>query len=181
MNPSPPPPTRSPAEAAAALERANPRPQSGGARLVRAWLLTAVVDGTFASVQSLTYGSTPVRVFQGVASTLLGPSALQGGAATAAIGVLMHFGVALAWSAVFLAIYERSVSVRRVAGARYGPLKVAALYGPLIWLVMSLAVIPLLVHRPPNITLRWAVQLVGHVFFVGLPIVAMIRRPYVRD
>jgi hypothetical protein len=168
-------PTRSPAEAAAALERADPQPRPAGARLVRAWLLTGVLDGTFASVQSLTYGSNPVRLFQGVASTLLGPSAMEGGIRTAAIGLLMHFGVAFAWSAVFLAVYERSASVRRIAGARRGALKVAVVYGPLIWLVMSLAVIPLLTHKPPNITVRWWTQLVGHVVFVGLPIVAMIR------
>ncbi|HET6763424.1 MAG TPA: hypothetical protein VFH27_07120 [Longimicrobiaceae bacterium] len=151
---------------------------------MRAWLLTGVVDGTFASGQSFFYGSTPPRLFQGVASTLLGPSALQGGTRTALIGVLMHFGVALAWSAVFLVLYDRSASIRHVVESplgTFGVLKVAAIYGPMIWMVMSLAVIPLLTHRPPNITLRWAVQLVGHVFFVGLPIVSMIRIPYARD
>ena len=39
---------------------------------------------------------------------------------------------------------------------------------------MSLAVLPLLTHRPPAINVRWWVQLVGHFPFVGLPIVAMI-------
>lgn len=38
--------------------------------------------------------------------------------------------------------------------------------------VMSLIVIPLLVHRPPTITVRWWIQLLGHIPFVGLPIVA---------
>jgi uncharacterized membrane protein YagU involved in acid resistance len=54
--------------------------------------------------------------------------------------------------------------------SRYGPLKIAAVYGPFIWLVMSLMVIPLLLHRPPTITDRWWTQLIGHVPFVGLPI-----------
>ena len=38
---------------------------------------------------------------------------------------------------------------------------------------MSLVVIPLLVHRPPSITFRWWVQLIGHAPFVGLPIAAV--------
>ncbi len=59
--------------------------------------------------------------------------------------------------------------------SRYGTLKVAALFGPVVWLTMSLAVIPLLVHRPPMIGVRWWIQLVGHVFVVGLPIVATVR------
>jgi len=44
---------------------------------------------------------------------------------------------------------------------------------------MSCAVIPLLLHRPPTITARWWVQLLGHFPFVGLPIVTCIahRRP----
>ena len=46
---------------------------SGLSRLVRAGLLTALTDGTFASVLSVfAYGSTVTRLWQGVASTLLG-------------------------------------------------------------------------------------------------------------
>jgi hypothetical protein len=41
---------------------------------------------------------------------------------------------------------------------------------------MSLAVIPLLVHRPPTINFRWWVQLLGHIPFVAIPIVASINR-----
>ena len=55
-----------------------------------------------------------------------------------------------------------------------GVVGIAALYGPFIWLVMSLIVIPMLLHRPPKITGRWWIQLLGHIPFVGLPIVASI-------
>jgi len=41
-----------------------------------------------------------------------------------------------------------------------------------VWMVMSLAVIPLLAHRPPAINVRWWVQFLGHAPFVGLPIAA---------
>jgi hypothetical protein len=144
-------------------------------RLLRAGLLTGVVDFLFSSVLvTVFYGSTVTRLWQGVASTLLGPGALEGGARTAVIGVLMHFGVAFGWSAVFLLLYLRSAWLRRAAAAPYGALKVAAGYGPLVWLVMSLAVIPFLVDRPPTINYRWWVQLFGHIPFVGLPIVASI-------
>jgi uncharacterized membrane protein YczE len=139
-----------------------------------AGLLTGVTDGLFASVQSLFNDSTPTHVFQGVASTLLGPSAFDGGARTAAIGVLMHFGVALGWSTVFLILYERWPRLRELVRSPLGPLKVAAVYGPFIWLVMSLVVIPLLVHHPTQLTPRWWVQLIGHIVFVGLPIVSVI-------
>jgi hypothetical protein len=145
-------------------------------RLLRAGLLTGITDGLFASVLSVAfYGSTVTRLFQGVASTLLGKEAIDGGTTPALIGVLMHFGVAFGWSAVFL-LLSRSPWIRRVLSSRYGVVKVAAWYGPLIWLVMSLAVIPLLLRRPPTINFRWWVQLIGHFPFVGLPIVASIGR-----
>jgi hypothetical protein len=84
-------------------------------RIAVAGLLTGVTDGLFACVLSAGfYHSTVTRLWQGVASTLLGPAALEGGTRTAAVGVLMHFGVAFAWSAVFLAIFNRSERVRRV-------------------------------------------------------------------
>lgn len=149
--------------------------------LLAAGILTAVIDGLFSSVLSVVfYGSSVMRLFQGVASTLAGPAALTGGVPAAALGVLMHVGVAFGWSAVFLIILLRSKALRRVAASRHGALAVSAVYGPMIWMVMSLAVIPLLTGRPPNLGVRWWVQLVGHFPFVGVPIVGatslMMRR-----
>ena len=142
-------------------------------RLVRAGLLTGVVDGLFSSILNVVaYRSTVSRLFQGVASVLLGPEAFNGGLRTVVLGVLMHFGVAFAWSAVFLFLVLRWSWVRRLLASPYGVVKVAALYGPFIWMVMSLAVIPILMHRPPTITYRWWIQWFGHIPFVGIPIVA---------
>jgi hypothetical protein len=144
-------------------------------RLVRAGLLTGVTDGLFATVQSLlTPGSTVMKLWQGVASTVLGKSAYDGGIPTALLGVLMHFCVAFGWSAVFLFVVMRSPWVRRTVSSPSGVVGIAALYGPFIWLFMSLIVIPVLLHRAPRITSRWWIQLVGHIPFVGLPIVASI-------
>ncbi len=146
-------------------------------RLVRAGFLTGISDGLFASfLSAVVYGSTVTRLWQGVASVLLGPAALQGGARTALIGVLMHFGVAFTWSAIFLVLVMRSGGVRRVLATPYGVVKIAALYGPFIWMVMSLVVIPLFTRRPPNITIRWWIQLLGHIPFVATPMVWSIRK-----
>jgi hypothetical protein len=146
-------------------------------RLVLAGLLTGLSDGLFSSVLSVAfYDSTVTRLFQGVASTLLGKAALDGGTPTALLGVLMHFGVAFGWSALFLFLIMRVSWIRRVLTSRYGVVKVASLYGPFIWIAMSLVVIPLLVHRPPAMGTRWWIQLVGHFPFVGIPIVASLGR-----
>jgi hypothetical protein len=146
-------------------------------RLARAVLLTGIIDGLFSSVLSVAfYGSTVSRLFQGVASTLVGSRALEGGTPFALLGILMHFGVAFGWSAVFLFLALRLRPVRSLLASRYGVVKVAALYGPFIWVVMSLVVIPLLADRPPTIGIRWWVQFFGHFPFVGIPIVACIGR-----
>lgn len=153
------------------------RPTDGASlpRLLRAGILTAIIDGLFSSVLSaFFYGSTATRLFQGVASVLFGASMLQGGTRTALIGVLMHIGVAFGWSAVFLFLVMRLPAIRRLLTTPYGTIKVASLYGPCVWMVMSLVVIPLLTHRPPRITIRWWIQLIGHIPFVALPIVASV-------
>ncbi len=147
-----------------------------GSRLLRAGLLTGVIDGLFACVSSVVFGSNPERLFQGVASTLVGPSAIGGGTSMTLVGVLMHFTVAFWWSAVLLVLVSRVQSIRGILGSPNGVVKVASVYGPMIWLVMSLGVIPLLVRRPPVINARWWVQLIGHIPFVGLPIAWGIGR-----
>jgi hypothetical protein len=140
--------------------------------VARAGILTGVIDGHFSSVLSVAfYHSTVQRLFQGVASTLLGAEAFGGGNLTFAIGVLMHFGVAFGWSVVFLLVLKRARWICNLLNSPYGVVKVASLYGPFIWMVMSLAVIPILLHRPPVINIRWLIQLIGHIPFVGIPIV----------
>ena len=147
-------------------------------RLVRAWLVTAIVDALFSSALAVfAYRSTVTRLWQGVASILLGPAAFEGGARTTLVGLLLHCGVALGWSATFLALYLSWPRLRRALASLGGVIAVAALYGPAIWLVMSLVVISLLSGRPPAFGFRWWVQLVGHIPFVAVPIVAMIGRP----
>jgi hypothetical protein len=146
-------------------------------RLLRAGFLTGVTDGLFSSVLSVAfYHSTVARLFQGVASTLLGKGALDGDTETALLGVLMHLAVALGWSAVFFFVVMRFSWIRRILASRHGVVKVAALYGPFIWMVMSLAVIPFLTHGPPKIGVRWWVQFVGHFPFVGIPIVTSLGK-----
>jgi hypothetical protein len=147
-------------------------------RVLLAGLVTGVADGLFSSVLSVAfYGSSVTRLFQGVASVLLGRGALNGGIPAAAAGIAMHFGVAFAWSLIFAAGALRIPWLQRLLASPFGVAKVSALYGPLVWMVMSLIVIPALTGRAPSITTRWWTQFFGHMVFVGLPIVATLRPP----
>jgi hypothetical protein len=148
-------------------------------RLIPAWLATAAIDGAFASALTVFgYHSTVGRLWRGVASTLFGPAAMQGGPRLAYIGFVMHIGVALLWTSVFFALYSVWPRLREIVSTPRGTIAVAAIYGPLIWVVMSLVVIPLVTGRPPNVQPRWFIQLAGHFPFVALPIVAIIGRGF---
>jgi hypothetical protein len=145
-------------------------------RLLRAGLVTGVIDALFSSaLAAFVYGSTATRLWQGVASVLLGAAAFDGGTRTAAIGLAMHFGVAFAWSGVFFVLVLAAPWLRALIASPSGVIAVASVYGSIIWMVMSLALIPLFTHRPAAINLRWWVQFVGHIPFVALPIVLSSR------
>jgi hypothetical protein len=146
--------------------------------LARSALAVGVIDGLFAIAVYVVvlHRTTVPRVFQGIASTLLGPAAFKGGAATVAAGLAMHFAVALTWSVVFLALLRSSARLRRVLSSRLGALKVAAWFGPFVYLTMTMAVIPLFTHRLPRLDAVWLTVLVGHIPFVGLPIASLMRR-----
>ena len=139
--------------------------------LVRAWLLTAVADGLLAVIETLAYHRTLTHLFQGIASVPFGRGMIDGGAGAVALGVVLHFSVALTWSAVFLLVATRLGWLRSVIRSVPGRVVTAAVYGPCVWIVMSTLVIPFFVHRPVAITGRWWIELAGHVVSVGTPIV----------
>ena len=71
-------------------------------------ILCGILDISAAFVLSWALARVgPVRVLQGIAEALVGPASAQGGAATAALGLLMHFGVAFYWAAVFAVLARR--------------------------------------------------------------------------
>jgi hypothetical protein len=145
--------------------------------LLPVWLVTTVWDALCATALSvLAYGSSAAGLWQGVASTVLGPAAIGGGAKMVAAGLGLHALVALTWSIVFVTALRVWPALRRAIGNPGGALAIASAYGPLIWLVMSLAVIPLATGRPPRINARWWVQVFAHVPFVALPLVFTARR-----
>lgn len=141
------------------------------------WLVTATWDFVCATMLSvLAYGSTFSRLWQGVASTVLGPPALTMGWRGVAAGLGLHLLVALTWSAAFVIAVAAWPGLRRAITSPAGAIAVATVYGPVIWLVMSLVVIPFATGRPPAFGFRWWVQIFAHVPFVTLPLVFTARR-----
>jgi hypothetical protein len=162
------------ARAAAPPSVASPR---APALVLLSTIAVAVLDGSFAIALYVASGSTTlVRLFQGIASVLIGPSAFRGGTPSFALGIALHCTIALTWSVIFLLLLRGTRVVPRMLESPFGALKVAVLYGPLVYLAMSLALVPLFTHRMPPINQTWALILVGHIPFVGLPIAMIVGR-----
>lgn len=152
-------------------------PRSVGRAVLITWLVTAAWDFVCASALGVfAYGSTFSRFWQGVASVVLGQNAFQMGARSLAVGLALHLLVAFAWSAAFVLVAARLPALRRMLRRPITALGVAAIYGPIIWLVMSFVVIPLATGKMPAINFRWWVQVFAHLPFVTLPLVFTARR-----
>jgi hypothetical protein len=145
--------------------------------VIPVWLVTAAWDFLCATALTvLAYHGTFAHLWQGVASTVVGPTAIDGGTTPIAVGIALHLAVAFTWSAIFVAAALTSRAIRRSIATPTGALGVALVYGPIIWLVMSLAVIPLATGHFPRIGFRWWVQIFAHPPFVTIPLVFMTRR-----
>jgi hypothetical protein len=115
----------------------------------------------------------PPRIFQSVASGLLGPKAFQGVAKTAALGLALHFFIAFSWAAIYY------VASRQIAFLTERPVIAGLLYGEFVWVMMNCVVVPLsAIHRWPPRT-DTASMITGpilHTVLVGLPIALAVSR-----
>src|SRR5689334_10041117 len=100
-------------------------------------LIAGTMDLTAACVHAGTRGMGPTRVFQAVASGLLGKTASNGGFAIDALGVLCHFLIATGATAVYFA------ASRRLHWLVKHAVICGLLYGVAVFYFMRLAVLPL--------------------------------------
>ena len=148
--------------------------------IVTGWLLCGVLDITAACLQAwIQFGRLPGDVLRGVASALWGRAAVEAGAGMAAIGLAMHFTVALTATLVFY------LATRLIGVLRGAPLWIVGpLYGVVVFCAMNYGTLPALswlrslyLHTPPRWpgSMSWP-QLFIHVVCAGPPIVWGVRR-----
>lgn len=140
--------------------------------IVYGGLTVGVFDGIAACVNAGIRGISPVRVFQYVASSLLGREAAnEGGAATVALGILLHFCVAFGVATVFFLLSSRLPILLRyyvISGM---------IYGIAVYFAMAYAIVPLtkVTQGPFNWSGLITSNLI-HMFFVGLPVAIWAKR-----
>jgi hypothetical protein len=149
--------------------------------ILYAAVLVGVLDITAACINlGVAYGFGPLRVLKGVAGGLLGRSAIEGGLATAALGLAMHFTMALTVTTIFYALSRRLPLPQKL----WGVVAVGLLYGAAVFAVNNFATATFLswvrslylhtpiLFKPP---MGWW-QLIIHLLCVGLPIALVMHR-----
>ena len=140
--------------------------------VLAAGLLAGALDLGFVLVLYGVRGVSPEKILHGIAAGAVGrEAAINGGLATAALGFVAQFVIALGAAAVFYA------ASRRLRVLIEWPWISGPLYGVAVWLFMKLAVLPLSA-TPPKLFLPpdWHLILIAHLTCVGLPIAWVVRR-----
>jgi hypothetical protein len=148
-----------------ATERSRAFPAIGWAGLI-----AGVLDISSAFALSYPKGVGPIRVLQGVAAGLIGRAAINGGLATAGLGLAIHFFIAFVVASVFYLASRKLIYLTQhavISGLLYGVI----VYGFMYWVVMPLAY-PV-VH--PSLS-RDLTAVCVHMLLIGLPVSLIVRR-----
>lgn len=135
-------------------------------------LIAGAMDLAAAIATNALRGIDPVRIMQSIASGLLGSSVYEQGAATAALGVVLHFLMMFIICAIFYA------ASRRLSLLTERPIVMGVLYGIAVYVVMTFVVLPLsafpheLSFTPGRIAIAASIM----ILCVGLPISLVVKR-----
>jgi hypothetical protein len=148
--------------------------RSAASVVLRTGFLAGTLDISYNLIFNLLRGITPAMVFHYIASGLIGPTrALQGGIVTLALGVIIHYTIALAWTVAFYAASRQlTILLRR-------PVLCGLIYGGFVYLFMNLIVLPLsrVPHSSAAMTLASRINgIIAVVFCIGLTVSLSVRR-----
>ncbi|HEY5802648.1 MAG TPA: hypothetical protein VIT90_03010 [Lysobacter sp.] len=137
-------------------------------------LCAGTLDILFATGFWSLRGVAPQRILQSIAAGVLGKASFGGGINSAALGLLLHYLIAIAMASAY-AMAARDLTALLLRPWRYG-----ALYGLLLYALMAFVVVPLSA-APRNgspLPLWIACSVVAHVVLVGWPCAWFARRAW---
>jgi hypothetical protein len=136
-----------------------------------AGLTCGVMDITAALVVYATMGAKPLRLLQGIAGGVLGPSTYRGGVPTALLGLLLHFVIAFGAATVFF-LASRFIRFLIDHAVLSG-----VLYGVAVYFFMNRVVVPLSAATKYPFSIKaMLIGVIIHIFCVGIPISLTIRK-----
>lgn len=107
----------------------------------------------------------PMSVLKYIASSVFGPGALEGGTDMVVYGLLMHYGIAYFFTALYFFLYPR------LGGGAQNNIVIGVMYGLFIWLLMNLVIVPFTkiphshMHVPQTI-----INIVILMVMIGVPL-----------
>ena len=142
------------------------RSYSAGTAILVGGLIAGTLDILYATSFSAWRGFPPQSLLQFVASGLLGQASFDGGNATAALGLLLHYLMMLLIAAIFYVLSRQLPFLVRK------PIVWGPVFGFLVYWVMNLVVMQL--SATPTkwrfIPISFGTGILVHMFFIGLPI-----------
>lgn len=139
-------------------------------------LIGGLVAGAFDMTYACTFwylkrGVMPKRIFQSVASGLLGDASFTGGWPTAILGLGLQFFIATSMAVTYYLFATRWSELWEKPWT-YGPL-----YGLLLYFIMNYIVVPLSAANPGSRNLTWVLLSIAvHAFLIGTPCALFARR-----
>jgi uncharacterized membrane protein YagU involved in acid resistance len=135
-----------------------------------------IVGGFIVGVLDLAYAiivyspHRPILVPQAIASGVLGVKSYGGGMPTAALGVFLHFVIALGAATVYY------LASRKLPFLVHRAVMCGLIFGALVYFFMHFVVLPLSAVPPGHMRFVYkAFEFVEHWFCVGLPISFSVR------
>lgn len=120
-------------------------------------------------------GTSATTILQSVAAGLMGKDAFAGGAASAGLGLFLHFFIMFAMAAVYW------LAARRWPWMLARPVAAGVAYGLATWAAMNYVVVPLSRASAPPFIPAWFVDgVLAHVLLVGLLFAFAARRSALR-
>jgi uncharacterized membrane protein YagU involved in acid resistance len=139
-----------------------------GGALVAGTILAAWMIFSFTVILRM---FSPLEALQWNASNVLGNAAYSQGFSSAAVGVVMHYLVALVWAMIYVFLFAK----QRVVDMH--PLVNGALFGVVVWFVMTFMVLSLGVGTHIDVNaLSIVTGILANVVFFGMPLAYVVRR-----
>lgn len=116
---------------------------------------------------------TPKMVFQYIASGLIDGRAFTMGSASVALGVAIHYAIAMTWTVIFFLLSRKLIILTRQAAIS------GVFYGGIVYIIMNFVVLPLtrVPHAAKAATLASRISgVLALLFCIGLAIALLVRK-----
>lgn len=142
---------------------------------------TGLIAGTLDITENIVFNAfrhiTPAMIFQYIASGLTGAWAFHAGGQSVALGVAIHYTIAMFWTVLYWVLSgPMPILIRR-------PVTCGLLYGGLVYIVMNFVVLPLtrIPHPHAAVTLASRISaLLPLLVCIGLTVALLTARDRTR-